>query len=117
MPSLCPASHGDCGHVTRAEWTPRRLEKVRRRTSKTRCSHEVDARDTTVLIGFVHSESELGAALCDRIDGDILYITGSQVEHWRAALRPKLSEARVERWVRNELLRNRRVVKIHPRVN
>jgi AraC-like DNA-binding protein len=79
--------------------------------------HEVDARATTILIGFFDAESELGAALCDRIDGDILYITGSQVARWRAALRPKLTEARVDGWVRKELLRNRRVVKIHPRVN
>jgi AraC-like DNA-binding protein len=79
--------------------------------------HEVDARDTTVLIGFVDSESELGAALCERIEGDISCITASQVARWRAALRPKLSEARIDRWVRKELLRNRRPVKIHPRVN
>src|SRR5580765_6364839 len=32
--------------------------------------HEVDARDTTVLIGFFDSESDLGAALYDWIDGD-----------------------------------------------
>src|SRR5262245_37457925 len=79
--------------------------------------HEIDARNTTVLIGFVDSESELGAALSDRIDGDILYISGTQVERWRSALRPKLSEARVDRWVKKELLRRRRLVKIHPRVN
>jgi AraC-like DNA-binding protein len=79
--------------------------------------HEVDARDTTVLIGFVDSESELGAALCDRIDGDILYVTESQVARWRAALRPGLNEARVDRWVRKQLLGKRRVLKIHPRVN
>src|SRR5215510_14308743 len=79
--------------------------------------HEVDARDTTVLIGFVDAESELGAALCDRIDGDIFYITGSEVARWRAALRPGLNEARVDRWVREQLLGRRRVVKIHPGVN
>jgi AraC-like DNA-binding protein len=79
--------------------------------------HEVDARDATVLIGFVDSESELGAALCDRIDGDILYIAERQVDRWRAALSAKLSEGRVDRWVRNELLRKRRVVRIHPGVN
>src|SRR5215510_14234200 len=54
--------------------------------------HEVDARDTTVLIGFVDAESELGAALCDRIDGDILYVSASQVARWRAALRPRVNE-------------------------
>jgi hypothetical protein len=34
-------------------------------------AHEVDARDTTVVIRFVDSESELGAALGDRIEGGI----------------------------------------------
>jgi hypothetical protein len=58
--------------------------------------HEVAASDTTVLIGFVDSESELGAALCDRIDGNISYITDSRVARWRAALRPRLNEARVD---------------------
>jgi AraC-like DNA-binding protein len=79
--------------------------------------HEVDATDTTVLIGFVDSESELGAALCDRIDGNVSYIPDSQVARWRAALRPRLTEACVDRWVRKALLGQRRVVKIHPRVN
>src|SRR5262245_65277055 len=44
--------------------------------------HEVDARETTVLIGFVELESELGVALCDRIDDDILFIGDRQVERW-----------------------------------
>ena len=79
--------------------------------------HEIDARDTTVLIGFVDSESELGAALCERIGRDILPIPASQVARWRAALGPTPNEARVERWVRNQLLRRRRAVKIHPGVN
>jgi protein-S-isoprenylcysteine O-methyltransferase Ste14 len=79
--------------------------------------HEIDARDATVLIGFVDSESELGAALCERINGDILRIRASQVARWRAALGPTLSEARVERWVRKQLLRSRRAVTIHPSVD
>jgi AraC-like DNA-binding protein len=80
--------------------------------------HEVDARDTTTaLIGFIDAESELGAALCDQIDGDILCITARQVARWRAALRPKLNEARVDRWVKKELLGNRRAVNIHPGVH
>src|SRR5215472_1025149 len=33
-------------------------------------SHEVDARNTDVLIAFVDPESELGTALLDRITGD-----------------------------------------------
>jgi AraC-like DNA-binding protein len=79
--------------------------------------HEIDARDGPVLIGFVDAESELGAALCERIDGDILPIPASRVARWRAALGPTPSEAGVERWVRKQLLRSRRAVKIHPGVS
>ena len=80
-------------------------------------AHEVDARDTTVLIGFVDSESELGAALSDRIEGDISCISETQVARWRVALGKKLTEARVERWVRTELLHRCRSVRIHPGVS
>lgn len=79
--------------------------------------HEVDARDATVLIGFVDPESELGAALSEQIDGDILCIRASQVARWRAAIGAVPSEARIERWVRGELLSGRRAVKIHPGVD
>jgi AraC-like DNA-binding protein len=79
--------------------------------------HEVDARGTTVVIGFVDAESELGVALCERIDGDILCIHPARVARWRAALGPAPTEARVERWVRSELLHRRRPVKIHPGVD
>jgi len=80
-------------------------------------AHEIDARDSTVLIAFVDSESELGTALGERIDGDILRISDGQVARWRAALGRTPTEARVERWVRTQLLHRRRLVKIHPRVN
>jgi len=56
-------------------------------------AHEVDARDTTVLIGFVDSESELGAALSERIEGDISRISETQVARWRAALGGMPTEA------------------------
>src|SRR5690349_4452187 len=79
-------------------------------------AHEVDARDTTVLIGFVDSESELGAALNERIEGGISCISKSQVAHWRVTLGRTPTEARVERWVRTELLHKRRPVRIHPGV-
>jgi AraC-like DNA-binding protein len=79
--------------------------------------HEVDARDTTVLIGFVDSESELGAALGERIQGGISCISEAQVARWRAALGRTPTEARVERWVRTELLHRRRPVRIHPGVS
>lgn len=78
--------------------------------------HEVDARDTTVLIGFVDSESELGAALNEHIEGGISCISETQVARWRVALGRMPTEARVERWVRTELLHRRRPVRIHPGV-
>jgi AraC-like DNA-binding protein len=80
-------------------------------------AHEVDARNTTVLIGFVDSESELGAALNERIEGEICCISEAQVAHWRVALGRMPTEARVERWVRTELLHQRRPVRIHPGVS
>jgi len=80
-------------------------------------AHEIDARDSTVLIAFVDSESELGSALRERFDGDISCISDGQVARWRAALGRTPTEARVERWVSRQLLHRRRPVKIHPRVN
>ena len=80
-------------------------------------AHEVDAQDTTVLIGFVDSESELGAALSERIEGGISCVSESQVARWRLALGRMPTEARVERWVRTELLHRRRPVRIHPGVS
>jgi len=80
-------------------------------------AHEVDARDTTVLIGFVDSESELGAALNERVKGAISCISKAQVARWRTALGMPLTEARVERWVRRHLLHRRRAVRIHPGVS
>src|SRR5215471_1034922 len=79
-------------------------------------AHEVDARDTTVLIGFVDSESELGAVLSECIEGGISCISETQVARWRVALGSLPTEARVERWVKTELLHRRRPVRIHPGV-
>src|SRR5262249_43515096 len=80
-------------------------------------AHEVDARDTNVLIGFVDSESELGAALTQRFEGDISCISDAKVARWREALGPVPTEARVERWVRTQLLHQRSAVRIHPGVS
>src|SRR5262245_41633977 len=79
--------------------------------------HEVDARDTTVLIGFVDTESELGTALRERIDHDISLISEHEVANWRAALGTRLTQTHVELWVRTQLLHRRRPVRIHPRVS
>lgn len=80
-------------------------------------AHEIDARDATVLIGFVDSESELGAALKAQIEGDISCVPEAQTARWRLALGSTLTEAHIERWVRTELLHRRGSVRIHPRVN
>lgn len=79
--------------------------------------HEIDARDGTILIALVDAESELGAALSERLDGDVSCLGARQVASWRAVLGPVPSESRVESWVKQLLPRSRRVSKIHPRVN
>ena len=80
-------------------------------------AHEVDARDNPVLIGFVDSESELGAALSERIEGGISCISENEVARWRLALGTIPTEGRVERWVRTQLLHRRSPVKVHPSVS
>jgi AraC-like DNA-binding protein len=80
-------------------------------------AHEVDARNGASLIGFVEYESELGAALAERIEGDIFCLPAAEVARWRAALGRTPNEARVELWVRKELLHRRRSVKIHHKVS
>jgi transcriptional regulator GlxA family with amidase domain len=80
--------------------------------------HEVDARNTAVLIAFVESESELGAALGQRLRENITRISARTVARWRTALGDvtTLSAAQVEGWVRGELLRETKVPELHPRV-
>jgi AraC-like DNA-binding protein len=78
--------------------------------------HEVDARGSTVLIGFIDAESEMGAALSKRIKGDIACVPARQVARWCAALGPSPNEARAERWLTTFLSHRKRVVVIHPGV-
>lgn len=78
--------------------------------------HEVDGSGSTVLLGFMDPESEVGAALCDRIDGDIACLPWYQVCRWRAVLGWPLTESGVEQWVTRHLLHRRRPVNIDPRV-
>ena len=80
--------------------------------------HEVDARDTAVLIAFVESESELGAALGERLRENITRINARTVARWRTALGDvtTLSASQVEGWVRGELLRETKIPELHPRV-
>jgi len=77
--------------------------------------HEVDASGKTLLVGFFDPESELGAALMERIKDGIFRVPARQVENWRLSLGPELTQTRVERWARKDLL-NGGAVRIHPRV-
>lgn len=80
--------------------------------------HEVDATDTELLLAFVDPESDLGAALLERVASPIYPIAAEQVKSWRDVLGdPKrLTSARVEPWVRTHFLSGRRMPKIHPKV-
>lgn len=80
--------------------------------------HEVDARGTDVLIGFVDAESELGAALAARTGSDVAPVPAATVDEWRTQLGDSatLTAARVEPWVTGTLLKERRPPKIDHRV-
>jgi AraC-like DNA-binding protein len=82
-------------------------------------AHEVDARGATVLIAFVDPESQLGAALSERIEADISPVRTSELASWRRGIGGggTLSESRIEAWVRESLLNGEAPVKIHPRVS
>ena len=62
-------------------------------------THEVDARGSTLPIGFISAESDMGAALSARIDGAIACVPARQVARWRALLGPAPSDATTERWL------------------
>jgi AraC-like DNA-binding protein len=80
--------------------------------------HEVQARGAAVLIGFVDPESDLAAALLERLGSRVVVVPGSTVARWREDLgNPEALEAnRVEEWVRAELLQQRRPRTVHARV-
>jgi AraC-like DNA-binding protein len=79
-------------------------------------THEVDARGSTLLIGFFSVESDMGTALCELIDGEITCVPTHQIARWRAELGPTPNEARVERWMIKFLPRQRGGVALHPGV-
>jgi AraC-like DNA-binding protein len=80
--------------------------------------HEVDARGTDVLIAFVDPESELGAALAERTESNIAPVAPGTIAKWRAQLGEpaSLTAARVEPWVTQTLLRDRRPPSLDYRV-
>jgi AraC-like DNA-binding protein len=79
-------------------------------------SHEVDARGSTMLVAFVDSASELGAALSAQIKGDIWRVPKKRVLFWRAALGQPPNKSRIQRWVQKHLLRKTRLPHIHPAI-
>ena len=81
-------------------------------------AHEIDARGVPVLIGFMDPESELAAALVRPGESAIVPVPDSVVSRWRHTLGdpPTLDAARVDAWVRSELLSESQPRRIHPRV-
>jgi AraC-like DNA-binding protein len=78
--------------------------------------HEVDARNTPVLIAFVEAESDWGTALNEQIKRDIFPVPRNRLSRWRLSLGTGLNRQSVERWARRELLAARRLPRIHPKV-
>ena len=79
-------------------------------------THQLDARGTTLLIGFVSAESDMGGALSERIEGEIACVPARQVARWRAVLGRTPDDACAERWLSEFLVHRRRAVAIHPAV-
>src|SRR5262245_51207264 len=80
--------------------------------------HQVDAPGEVVLIAFVDPESQLGAALSGRIEGDISPVPTPEVAGWRRAIDAggAPSGPRIEAWVRESLLKGAAPVRLHPGV-
>ena len=78
--------------------------------------HEVDARGTTLVILFVNAESDMGAALSDRIKGGIACVPSREVNRWRGVLGFTPDDTRAETWVTQFLPRPKSPVAIHPGV-
>jgi AraC-like DNA-binding protein len=82
--------------------------------------HEVDARGTvesaTVLLAYVHPESELGAALGALLANDIECLSPSVVARWRGAVGWPVRGNRVERWVSRHLLNGHHSAPLDARV-
>jgi len=77
----------------------------------------VDARGTTtLLIGFISAESDVGAALSERIPSDIAFVPARQVAGWRTMLGRTPNDARAERWLTEFLPHRKRSAAIHPAV-
>jgi AraC-like DNA-binding protein len=79
-------------------------------------THEVDARGTSLLLLFISAESDMGAALAERIEGEIACVPARRVARWRAVLGLTPNDTRAERWLTTFLPRRERATAIHPGV-
>ncbi len=81
-------------------------------------AHEVDAREAVVLIAFMDPESELVAAFAEPLESQVVPMSDAAVARWRRKLGDpgRLEAARVEAWVRSDLLRGRRPRPVRPAI-
>src|SRR5262249_4116621 len=80
--------------------------------------HEIDATEGPVLIGFFDLESGLAASLWPETAVGITVVSEDVAARWQAILGDptKIDKTRVDRWVRSELLGERRPRSLHPGV-
>jgi AraC-like DNA-binding protein len=80
--------------------------------------HEIDATEGPVLIGFFDPDCDLAASLWALLTDRITIVSGAIVARWRAILgdATQIDQARVDRWVQSEVLRERRPRPLHPGV-
>lgn len=81
--------------------------------------HEVDASQTDVILTFVEPQSDLGAALLDGVTAGITFFAEGKIARWRGMLGEEaeaLDAARVEQWVRTQLLHRRKPIAVDERI-
>ena len=85
---------------------------------KSDARHEVDARQTSVLIAFVEPTSDLGSALAESTRSDVGAVVGRTVATWRGQLGEpsSLTGTHLEPWVRHALLRDHQPPKVDYRI-
>jgi len=66
--------------------------------------HEVDTRRNSVVLAYVHPQSELGVALSELLTDDITSVAPRLVSGWRATLGSPVSRESVEQWITRRLL-------------
>lgn len=78
--------------------------------------HEIDSRDTTVVLVYVHAQSKLGNALNELLTGDITCVKPALVSQWRHALGSAMTKERIDHWVGDQLLNGQSSRELEPRL-